>query len=203
MVADLQESLIDVRKAYRLLADYQSRILDALAIIKSELGAISYTYHDRNKFPRKMDRLELIVEAGKSFLPFNDISMLWLKSNDNDDPIHVHRFGDMLIDVIVRSDTGNGEFDEPTKSPEESQSELRIYFILCKRSTRSKSDWYWSVWNKTDYPPLNKVMPCDGSDDYYMYGEALSLDQFPDKESVQSAIKALRERASEKLKHSI
>ena len=41
MASDIKDALLDVRKAYRLLADYQQRVLELLSFIREKLGANS------------------------------------------------------------------------------------------------------------------------------------------------------------------
>lgn len=199
----IENALLDVRKAYRLLADYQQRVLELLAFIREELGASFYYQHFRNRPPRSLSGLENSPEGGKRLLPFNDISVLWLRNAGQEDPVHLHQKGDLLIDVWVRSDTGNGEDNEPRKNPEISRSELRIYFFLCVEPKEEACNWYYRVWDMTAYPPLNEVIVCDDNPGYLAYGEALNLASLTDETSTRDAISALRERASKKLGQAI
>ena len=137
-------------------------------------------------------------KGGQWLLPFSDISLLWLRNSGQDDPVHMHRKGDMLIDVWVRSDNGNGEYGEPKLQPEDSGSELRIYFMQCEMPKEESFNWYYQVWSKTDYPPLGQVAQCDVPG-YRAYGEALSLGCLTDEAAVRDSITALRQRVSAKL----
>lgn len=199
----IDNALLDVRKAYRLLADYQQRVLELLGFIREELGATHYHQHYRNKMPRSLDRLERSDDGGQRLLPFNDVSFLWLRDHGQEDPAHFHRKGDLLIDVWVRSDTGNGADEESEQAAEDSSSELRIYFFQCVEPKEESHNWYYQVWSNTDYPPLGEVAVCDDNPGYRAYGEALSLADLVDEASVRAAIAALRQRASEKLDQAI
>jgi hypothetical protein len=42
MTTPLKDALIDVRRAYRLLADYQKRLLETLEFMRNELGFLRY-----------------------------------------------------------------------------------------------------------------------------------------------------------------
>lgn len=192
----IDEALLDVRKAYRLLGDYQQRMLELLGFIQKELGADYYYQAFRNKLPRRLEALETSHSAGQRFLPFNDISVLWLRDNGQEDSFHHHHTGDLLIDVWVRSDTGNGEDNEPEHSVEHSRSELRIFFFLCDTPREGQHNWYSHVWAKTHYPPLGEVALCDDNPGYRAYGEALCLSTLTDATAVREAITALRQRAS-------
>lgn len=196
MTSSITNALIDVRKAYRLLADYQQRVVELLSVVREELGARHYHHHCRNQTPRDLARLERSNDGGKRLLPFNDISVLWLRDGGQEDPVHHHQKGDLLIDVWVRSDTGNGESGEPKLAPEQSDSELRIYFFLCIDPSKESCNWYYKIWSCTDYPELGKVSTCDGNPGYRAYGEVLKLSDLSDAASVRHAITGLRERAS-------
>lgn len=203
MTTPLDAALLDVRKAYRLLADYQRRILELLAFIRTELGAVHYHQHFRNKPPRSLNGLELDNSGGARLLPFNDVSVLWLRYNGQDDPASQHRAGDLLIDVWVCSDSGNGVDEKPILSPEQSHSELRIYFFLCDGDAQENTNWYYQVWNGTGYPPFGSVAPCDSNPGYRVYGEALELTDLSGETAAREAIKALRARASAQLGYTI
>lgn len=198
-VTTIEDALLDVRKAYRLLADYQQRVLELLGFIREELGATYYFHSFRKLPPRSLDGLERSNNAGQRLLPFNDISMLWLLNQGQDDPTHFHQKGDMLIDVWVRSDTGNGEDNEPKQPAEQSQSELRIFFFQCAEPKEERYNWYDQVWSRTDYPPLGEVTACDYNPGYRAYGEALNLSALTDETTVRQALSALRQRVSNKL----
>jgi len=199
IVTAIDDALLDVRKAYRLLADYQQRILELLGFIQEELNADYYYQVSRNKLPRSLNGLDASNNAGQRFLPFNDISVLWLRNNGQEDPVHHHQKDDILIDVWVRNDTGNGEDNEPTQSAEQSRSELRIFFFLCVAPQERQYNWYSQVWSKTNYPPLGEVAMCDDNPGYRAYGEALCLSTLTDATTTRDVITDLRQRASIKL----
>lgn len=199
----IHDALLDVRKAYRLLADYQQRILELLGFIREELNADYYHQLTRNRLPRNMQGLDVSNNAGQRFLPFNDISVLWLRHTGQEDPVHYHQKNDLLIDVWVRSDTGNGEDNEMVESVEQSRSELRIFFFLCVTPQERQCNWYSQVWAKTYYPKLGEVAICDDNPGYLTYGEAICLSTLTDATTTLDAIKGLRERASIKLGQAI
>ncbi|KAB2970790.1 hypothetical protein [Zoogloea sp.] len=203
MTTPLDAALLDVRKAYRLLADYQQRILELLAFIRTELGAVHYHQHFRNKPPRSLNGLELDNSGGARLLPFNDVSALWLRYNGQDDPANQHQKGDLLIDVWVCSDSGNGVDKKPVLGAEDSRSELRIYFFLCSEDVQENANWYYQVWNGTGYPPFGSVASCDSSPGYRVYGEAIALTDLSDEATTREAIAQLRARASVQLGQTI
>lgn len=203
MSATVENALLDVRKAYRLLADYQQRLIELLALIREELGAVDYYRHFRNATPRSFARLERSNDAGWRFLPMSDVSVLWTRDSGQEDPIHFHKKGDLLIDVFIRSDTGNGQHGNDQVPVEESSSELWIYFFLCMHPQEESHNWYHKVWMQTHYPKLNEAETCEDNIGYQMYGEVLKLSDLTNEMAVKEAIKALRERASARLDYPI
>lgn len=204
MSTTIENALLDVRKAYRFLADYQQRLIELLALIREELEAVNYYQCYRNRTLRNFDRMERYNDAGWCFLPMSDVSVLWRRdSGQKEDPNNFHSTGDLLIDVTVRSDTGNGQHENSSLSVEKSSIELCIYFFLCITPREESNNWFSKVWEKTDYPQLNKVEVCENNPGYFMYGEALQLSDLTDESTVKQAIKALRERASANLGHII
>lgn len=107
MTTSLDDALVDVRRAYRLLADYQQRLVELLAFIRSELNAKPYHQCFRNAVPRGFSGLEQSETAGKRFLPLLDVSVLSLRNNGQEDYVHNHKSGDLLVDINVISDSGN------------------------------------------------------------------------------------------------
>lgn len=204
MSTTIENALLDVRKSYRFLVDYQQRLIELLALIREELEAVNYYQCYRNRTLRNFDRMERNNDAGWCFLPMCDVSVLWRRdSGQKEDSNNFHSTGDLLIDVIVRSDTGNGQHENSHLPVEKSSSELRIYFFLCITPREESHNWFSKVWEKTDYPQLNKVEVCEDNPGYFMYGEALQLSELTDESTVKQAIKALRERASTNLGHTI
>ncbi len=199
----IDSALLDVRKAYRLLADYQQRILELLGFIREELGADYYYQIPRNRVPRSLDGLEVSNSAGQRFLPFNDMSVLWLRNGGQEDPVHCHEKGDLLFDVWVRNDTGNGEDTEEASIVENSRSELRIYIFQCLEPHKGPYNWRSQVWDLTYYPAMGEVLECDGNPGYRAYAEALDLSVCTDENAIRTALSGLRKRASEKLDQQI
>lgn len=209
MTTSLNDALLDVRKAYRLLADYQQRMIELLAFMRTELGATQYHHYYRHSVPRDFNGLEGSHDAGSRFLPFLDMSVLWLRNNGQEDAIHIHQRGDLLIDVVVGSDTGNspewGCEPDSVESVEESSSSLAVYFFVCDKPARGPLNWYYRVWSAMDYPEefgevaASKNLPGD----YRVYGEELRLIDLADEKSVRAAISALRQTVSAKLRINI
>src|SRR5690606_34486598 len=80
MSETLETALLDVRKAYRLLADYQQRLFELLGHIRERVGASAYYHQYAYPLPQGLDGLEKRNNSGLRYLPFNDLSAIWLKN---------------------------------------------------------------------------------------------------------------------------
>jgi hypothetical protein len=204
MTTSLDAALLDVRKAYRLLADYQQRIIELLGFIRSEFGAVPYHQHWRNKPPQGFSpALEQSNDAGLRFLPLLDVSVLWiLHFNKHEDYVHHHSSGDMLIDVQICSDAGIATHGDRTSEPvETSQSALAFTLYHCDDPAPAPFNWYGRVWQQMleEYPEHGEVVVSETVPGYRMYRELLPLSALSDEQSVREEIAAFRRRAGEKL----
>jgi hypothetical protein len=203
MTTSLDDALVDVRRAYRLLADYQQRLVELLAFIRSELNAKPYHQCFRNAVPRGFSGLEQSETAGKRFLPLLDVSVLSLRNNGQEDYVHNHKSGDLLVDINVISDSGNssneGVKEDAGKSAEDSTSALAIYFFVCDIPAPAPFNWYYQVWSNFPYPNPGEEITCKKVPGYRAYGEIISLAKFADEQSIRTEIGTLRQQASKKL----
>lgn len=191
--ADVKNALIEVRKAYRLIADYQQRVLELLEFIRLELGAVSYYAPHTEPNP---DRLAKDPQGGKKLLPLEGMSIFWIRHSRQADYIHHHTKGDFLLNVHVENDSAW----EQGQQPEDGETNLYFYFYLCLEPKKESNNWYHDVCaqNQANNYDDKKVRPCDNNPGYKMYGEALNLSDFADEASAISALNGLRQRVSEK-----
>ena len=201
MTTSLEDTLVDVRRAYRLIADYQQRLIELLAFIRSELGATPYHQYFRKKSPKKFAGLETSVDAGIRFLPLLDVSVLSLRNDGQEAAYDNHRPGDLLIAIDFISDSGTSEYYKhmSIKTAEESSSELSIQFIVCDEPVSAPFNWYYKVWGKFGIDILNEAYSREEIPGYRGYRENISLSKFADEQSIRDEIAALRQRASKKL----
>ncbi|MDI4511021.1 hypothetical protein E6P75_12575 [Moraxella osloensis] len=70
--------LQDVRKAYRLLADYQQRIIEMLDFIKDEILEAEHYYHDlpSSISPQSIHKIYKEQDIGKKFLPMLNMHLV-------------------------------------------------------------------------------------------------------------------------------
>lgn len=203
--AKMELVLKDVRKAYRLLADYQQRIIELLDFMKNELKAEHY-YHDRpyHYDSRSIYKMYTDSDAGKNFLPMLDFHVLWHRTkhmNENEEWQNNLKKGDLVFDIFVVDDVICNENIEP----ENAKSELRIYVYQCVKYTR-KNNWFADVWCKFEYPELEEVSKFkdnSGQIEYNIYGESIDLSDLYSEETVRNALNAFRQRAGKALNQKI
>ena len=199
---DMNLILQDVRKAYRLLADYQQRIIELITFIKKELD-IEHYYHSIPNYcdPRSLYKIYNIEDGiGWRFLPMMNLTLLLHKTCSipagEEWQNHI-KPNDLAFSIVIASDEDNdGEL-----SPIDSKSEIHIYIYQCQKHKRKK-DWYSDVWWNIEYPDFGTVthyQDKSGEIEYQIYGESLDLSEMYDEESVRSTLDAFRKRASEKL----
>lgn len=195
---DLNAALLDVRRAYRLLANYQKRQFDLLSYIRNKLNAVPY-YQDY-AFPRQGDLggLENQASAGLRFLPFLDISAIWLRHQDQDDFAYKHLPGDLMFGAWVRSDTGFDKYQGIYKeeAAETSSSALVLSVVICDMPNDNPGNWYIKVWNPLPYPEDGKVGASPSVPGYRVYSKSINLAKLADQLSVDSAIEQWRKEAA-------
>ncbi|MFC1012451.1 hypothetical protein ACFGW2_01010 [Pasteurella multocida] len=199
---ELNLALLDVRKACRLLADYQQRVIELLDFIKNELNAEHY-YHYMDRYDsRSVYKIYTDQEAGLKLLPMRDMNLLWHRTRNIPDGEYWQNNiskDDLVFDVNIVSD------EDSTLSVEESNSELHIYIYSCIKYKRNKN-WYEDLWLKFDYPEFNQVSIFEDEKlgiKYQVYGEKLNLADLYDKESVKNILHGLKDRASKALNQKI
>lgn len=189
MTGTLQDALLDVRKAYRLLDEYQQRMFELLGYIRERLGAKAYYYEYVYPLPQGLDGLEKRDNSGRRYLPFYDLSAIWLKNNGQKDPWDNHLPGDLMFGAWIRSDTGfdkySGQFSsEPV---EQTRSELVLSVVVCDTPAAEPRNWYGTVWHSIGYPKDGEVNAAD-LPGYRCFAKAIPLEQLADKVAIEAAL---------------
>ncbi|WP_339847630.1 hypothetical protein [uncultured Halopseudomonas sp.] len=200
MTETLEKALLDVRSAYRLLADYQQRMFELLGFVREQLHATHYHHEYVYSLPQGLGGLENQCHSGKRYLPFYDLSAIWLKKKGQDAPWDDHRPGDLMFGAWVRSDTGfdkfTGEFSD--KPVEQTRSELMLSVVVCDTPAPKPCNWYGNVWPAIDYPEDGEVNDHD-LPGYRCFAKAIDLAQLGDKIAIDKAINDWRAVALMKL----
>lgn len=200
MTGNMEHALLDVRRAYRLLADYQQRMFELLSYIRERLDAAPYHHSYANSLPQGLAGLEKRENSGLRYLPFYDLSAIWLKHQNQEAPWNTHLAGDLMFGAWVRSDTGfdkhSGKFDG--QPAEQTQSALVLSVVICDTPNTPPCNWYSNIWCQMTYPEDGEVNHEDVMG-YRCYSQAISLEHLSDKTAVENAIDAWCAAASAKL----
>jgi hypothetical protein len=150
-------ALVDVRHAYRLLADYQKRCLDMLTLIGQQFPETEfYNWKPSSLAPPPIARTDPRDFWSWNFLPLYQASVLFVPSSGGKSHPGV---GDWLLEVRITSDTGWDMPDtriEPDASNfvsvEASDSKLSVMVFKCVTRPPSEQNWFHSVWANTSWP---------------------------------------------------
>lgn len=200
MTGNMENALLDVRRAYRLLADYQQRMFELLGYIRDQLGATAYYHEYVNSLPQGLAGLEKRDNSGLRYLPFYDLTAIWLKNQGQEAPWNNHRAGDLMFGAWVRSDTGfdksSGKFDG--QAAEQTDSALVLSVVVCDIPAKAPCNLYSDIWCGIYYPKDGEV---NGSDvrGYRCFAQSIPLELLSDQAAVDHAIATWCAQASDKL----
>ena len=204
-MSNIDDVLKDVRKAYRLLASYQQRMLELLTFIRKSIKAESYYYCYRTTLPRTFEGLEMQPESGRRFLSFENLSQLWLINSGQEEAHEYHHAGDILVDAYIVSDTATSKHHVPkgANSTDEGESQLWLYFFYCDTPAQSgiANNWYNKVWSACpEYPKDNEVINIKTvNGKYRVLGICIPLRNLADKSSIETSIVNIRQVVKETL----
>lgn len=194
----LEAALLDVRHAYRLIEDFQQRLISALDFMREELNLEYYYQCTRQSVPRSLNGLEGQQNAGRRFLPLNDMSVFWLKHSGQNEPHNYPQEGDFMLDVWLRSDSGNGHNGYPSSPAETSESLLYIHVICCKTPDAGRQNWY-DLWCNMDYADNGDVQPVKGHEGFVMCLEKINMVSLKDQKTFSACLDAFKQGVSQKL----
>ncbi|MCS4089429.1 hypothetical protein [Rhizobium sp. BK176] len=194
-------ALVDVRHAYRLLADYQKRCLDMLTLIGQQFPETEfYNWKPSTLAPTPIARTDPRDFWGWNFLPLYQASFLLVPSSGGRSHPGI---GDWLVELRITSDTG---WDMPDRriepdaskfvSVEAADSKLSIMVFKCVSQLPTEQNWFHSVWANTSWPEDISVPDDDGL--IYMEQGVLAaaqLDVSIAQMTSKDAVKAFCERA--------
>jgi hypothetical protein len=123
------------------------------------------------------------------YLPFYDLSAIWLKSQGGNVHGAEHLEGDQLFGSWIRSDTGldkySAQFDG--SEPEGTRSLLVLSVVVCDVPAPLPFDWFDNVWCAIRYPSEGEVNTSDASG-YRCYVMSIPLEPLSDRSAVDAAI---------------
>lgn len=208
MSDQLKKALLNVRKAYALLEDYQQRVVELMDFVRGELGAIRYNYRSHSGLGKYFDNIYSENDAGRLFLPFMDVSFLWLNGGGKDKhgDAYNHQPGDLLIDARVCSNTANCwpsfkrnlQKEEESRLPQQGSSELRLYVLQRITAASDKYNWRDDVWwyiEPDEYNKFNELINCRRHEGkYQMYAESFDLENLGDEKAVRDVMNGFKQR---------
>ena len=155
-MSELELTMMNVRKAYRLLALYQERIFKMTQDIAQNFNYEFYRYMSNSRNYMEDNPTELPVSSpGWWMLPMYDMSFLYLNANNN---ANKPQPGEWLLDIYIYSDNGYQEDTDnnivtPLKfddTVEESDTEIGLYAIYIKKKQENYT-WY-DIHMDIEYP---------------------------------------------------
>lgn len=195
MKENIESALLEVRKSYRIINLYQTRIVD-LAKVVGDFFEMDYYY-------RASPILGSAPDAATPpwtrwnwyFLPLQNVSFLFSK----EDWLKKPKEGNWLLDVSFQADTGldilNTSYDKcpdplKFKDASETKTSIGIYaFRIGKVSDSAWSNWYDTIWNETNWPNLNETV-ASGQGPYKVdvIGKRYSLAEFATAAATQNML---------------
>jgi hypothetical protein len=219
---EMGTALANVRKAYRVLADYQQRIIELLAFIQKELKALDYCYYygygQLPQNPEKFAGVAYNKYAGLRFLPLLNMKMLWFLPIEADKSGANIGFkcvaGDMLLNIKIH----HVELDEEGEWPSgfwntrHDPTDLVITVFYCETPAPGENNWHDVIvskfgdpfdryWGFEYFEKINndiwinndKIPGC-----YFTYEHRVPLIRLYDKKKVQAEISVFKQQIFEK-----
>lgn len=156
MSKELQKTLLDVRKAYRLMYLYQKHVLSTIERFVQEFSdAIFYWWSPVYYYPPPMRSTNLTKRWTWDLIPFFLTSIFYRYSGGDPDN---HPKGDWLLEFTLITDSAADEcFEEASNepspldfaSPEEAETNLLVAMWFCKDD--AKFNWF-KQWESLEYP---------------------------------------------------
>ena len=206
MNTELSAALLDVRKAYRLLENYQRRMFELLAFIRDRLNATPYYHEYILPRPGALGSLENDANCGMRYLPMFDLSAFWLRHQGQAEFWEQHQKGDLLFAVWIQSDDGyDSDVFSYIKEAEESASKLVISVVLCDQPSTSPLNWFHNVWHSLPrYSALmNQVASSPDAPGYRAFTAEIDLLDLHTQDAIEASLAGWRASASAALNHPI
>ncbi len=168
-MADLlsvEKALIEVRKAYRLLALFQRRVLDLCNQIKGSFSSSLLFYQWTSSEFEQPPMRNGDPANGRwawDFLPLYDFDVLYLAQP----PSIGHLPGEWMLRIRVTADSGFGKQGDAETDPcrfappDQCESLVRLYVYYCV--DRFSGNWFPDVYFKNQFPADTGLADLDGN----------------------------------------
>lgn len=199
---EISTVLSEVRKAYRFLWYYHQSILDTIRDLISHFEVSFYASSFANR-PGD-SRYNPLVGKAWDMLPMRTMNILFLNTNSlNQDPCNFPNQNDYLLDVSVVSDTGceNKESPEDSAGINASETKLSLYLYLNTLTRTENTNWYWKLWETSNYPPHDTVDSSTPGLRIYCYD--FDLAQLYDKDAIKNYVNVFKGKVSDRLAFNI
>jgi hypothetical protein len=189
---DLNQALLDVRKAYRLLFLFQRRILDLVQELGGKLGQEFYVWLPAGDNETISWLRNPLQTSAWKMLPINDASFLFLPPDaDHNTP----RKGEWLLEILFYDD---GEPDESSeeltlqgfRDPAESHSKIYLCAFVAQEDL-GEMNWHSAVYQKTEWPEQEGVPEARG-EGLRVIGLSVDLADLPDSSAVENLAERFR-----------
>lgn len=196
---ELDAALLDVRKAYRLIALFQRRTRDLCVEIAEAFSTKMAFYVWEPSQNDRPPRSTVSPFGGRwiwDFLPLYDFCVLYLPEDIDQQN---HNPGDWMLCVRISADSGYKTLRSSEPDPRDfeeaasCESIVRLYIYYSKQAFRA--DWYQEVYSKNDFPPDDREHSFNDGQ-ILAFGKRFSLSELSDGTAVRHCIDEFRRELS-------
>ncbi|MFW8602504.1 hypothetical protein ACOHYD_13630 [Desulfobacterota bacterium M19] len=152
MSVELTNTLVDVRKAYRLVYLYQKNILSTIDRFAQEFQCSFYWWTPTETAPPPQRSTDITKRWVWDLLPLYSTALLYYSEGGQPDD---HSPGEWLLALHLTTDDefeSDGEEPNPVnfEKAEDSDTTINVTLWYCKKAM--KENWFYGVWNELEYP---------------------------------------------------
>lgn len=152
MGEELANTLVDVRKAYRLVYLYQKNILSTIERFVEEFPCTFYWWTPTETAPPPQRSTDITKRWTWDLLPLYSTALLYISEGGQPSD---HSPGEWMIALHLITDS---EFDSDGGEPnpvnfekaEDSETSINVSLWYCNKAMGE--NWFHGVWNELDYP---------------------------------------------------
>jgi hypothetical protein len=201
----VNDLLLQVRTAHRLIAAYYQRVVPTIAEMASKLE-LTFCYWGNADFALTPATHRNITEYWQwDLLPGMNSHYLYSQFQLANNKV---RIGDYLVEFIVVSDTGvdshgNGHKNEPDAlnlplAVDKAQSLLRV--VVCAPYQTFEESWYSNIWSGVHYPDFSSnPLPAKDKNDEpcFLTGYECSLAELMSEAGIEQIIERVKQHITD------
>ena len=149
---DLEKTMLNVRRAYRFLAEFTSRLQDIIKVMQDEFQLDYYRWEPYFNVVRS-GRSSPVDRLSWAGFPLYNFNLLYLSSKSEQQL----ESDSWMLEIAIDLDDGvekhdSGDLPDPTKFTPVDDVESGIYLIVyrCNHAASDSLDWY-RAWQGLDY----------------------------------------------------